>query len=162
MPLHRAAFSLIAGLLLAVSLGLKAAMLNLATDPDLPRYHQALVQRLGEQGFAAAIDDRHLDFDFVVAQKGDCRLRLRIEPTADLGVSFVRASPDLPVRGYRYAGQFDAAFPRASYGIRSTIARIGVRLGLIATIQYPLAIGATPACDIDAIDFGNQMLAPRG
>lgn len=161
MPSRASAFSLLAAVLLLASLGLKARLLNLATDPDLPRYNMELSDVLAAQGFDTRIDDRLSDYDFVLAMRGTCQLRLRIEPTADLAVSFRSAAKGLPLLHYRYGGTISGAYPRGRYDIIGMVTRMAMRLGLAQSSEYPLAIGSTPDCPLESIDFGSQRIFPK-
>lgn len=158
---RRAAFSLLAGLALALSLGVKSRAMNLATAPDIPRFNRELVQVLQAQGFTASIDDRVLDLDFVVARRGECALLLRSESSADLGTSFRKVAQGLPVRFYRYGGELRSDYPRGSADIGALFNRIALRLGLAGSSEYPLAIAASAQCDPGSIDFGPQKTFPK-
>jgi hypothetical protein len=158
---RRAAFSLIAGLALVLSLGVKSRALNLATAPDIPRFNRELVQGLQAQGFTASIEDKVLDLDFVVASRGDCYLRLRSESSADLGDSFRKFAHDLPVQGFRYGGTLRGDYPRGSADLDALFNRMALRLGLATSSEFPLAYAASPACELGAIDFGPQRTFPK-
>lgn len=161
MRSRRAAFSLLAALAIAATIGLKAATLNVATAPDLLRFNRELAAHLATQGFATAIEDRMLEMDLVVATRGACRLKARAEDNADRYLSFRHFTADLPVVRYRYRGDLLTAFPRGRHDLHALADRIGARLRLIETTEQPLAIAASAACDLSAIDFGPQRIYLR-
>lgn len=153
---RRAAFSLVVAAALATTLGIKARTLDLATGPDLARYNRDLAVLLTRQSFAVSIEDRAADMDLVVASRGECRFKARIETTADRFAALRSFAAGLPVVRYRYRGELFEAFPRGRYDFDSLLGRITLRLGLASSSQQPLAIAASPACDLDQIDFGPQ------
>lgn len=161
MRSRRAAFSLLAVLAVAATLGLKALTLDIAAAPDLLRFNRELAAHLAGQGFATSIEDRVLDMDLVVASRGACRLKARAEDNADRYRSFRHFTADLPVVRYRYRGEMLDEFPRGRHDLYALAARIGLRLRLIDTTQQPLAIAAAAACDLSAIDFGPQRIYLR-
>lgn len=158
---RRAAFSLLGLAAAAASLALKGAAMDMRTFPDLPRFNRELAARLAAQGFAARVRDLRLDLDMVEARRGDCRLAARVEETAELTRDFRRLTPGLDVIRFHYRGSLRTAYPRGEHGLYSLLNRMGLRLGLVQTSQQPLAIAATPACNLAAIDFGPQRLHPR-
>ncbi|MCW1403570.1 hypothetical protein OKA06_15100 [Novosphingobium sp. MW5] len=156
-----AAFSLLGAVLLGLSLGTKALVLDLATEPDIARFNSDLARKLEAQGFSVRIEDKVLDLDVVHAVRGNCRMVLRSESSADLGTSFRKVAADLPVLRYRYAGQLRDGFPRGWYDLANLFNRIALRLGLAQTSEQPLAIAASSECDLGAIDFGRQVTWPK-
>lgn len=157
----RAAFSLLLALGLAITLGLKAQTLELATAPDLARFNAELASMLTAQGFAVSIEDRQLDMDLVVARRGTCALKARAEETADRLLALKEFAGDLPVVRFRYRSTLRKNFPRGEFDLRNLAGRIGLRLGLTETSEWPLAIAASPVCPLDRIDFGPQQIYRR-
>lgn len=161
MPSRRVAFSLL-GLGAAVaSLALKGAAMDMRTEPDLARFNRELASQLAAQGFEAKVRDLRLDLDMVEARRGACRLAARSEQTAELTRDFRRLTPGLDVIRFHYRGRLHKAYPRGEHGLFSLFNRMALRLGLVETSQQPLAIAASPACDLATIDFGPLRLHPR-
>ncbi len=161
MRSHRAAFSLVALVLLAATLGIKARMLDIAAGPDLARFNRELAGLLAAQGFAVGIEDRVLDMDFVTARRGDCEIKARAEDTADRHAAFRGFTAHLPVVRYRYRGELRTSFPRGLYDLYGLTGRIATRLGLSRSSERPLAIAASTSCDLNRIDFGPQQVFAR-
>lgn len=164
MRSRRAAFSLIFAAGLAATLGLKARMLDIGSGPDLARFNRDLAALLVTQGFAVSIEDRVDNLDLVAASRGACRFKARIETTADRFEALRTFTIGLPVVRYRYRGELLGTFPRGRFDFDSLLGRITMRLGLALSSQQPLAIAASPACDLGRIDFGLQQVfaLPRG
>lgn len=158
---RRAAFSLLGLAAAAASLALKGAAMDMRTFPDIPRFNRELAAHLAAQGFEARVRDLRLDLDMVEARRGDCRLAARSEETAELSRDFRRLTPGLDVLRFHYRGTLHMEYPRGEHGLFSLLNRMGLRLGLVETSQQPLAIAATPACNLAAIDFGPQRLHPK-
>ena len=158
MRSRRAAFSVLAIVLLTATLGIKARLLDIAAGPDLARYNRELAALLARQGFAVGIEDRMLDMDFVTARRGNCEIKARAEDTADRYAAFRGFTAHLPVVRYRYRGELRDSFPRGLYDIYGLAGRVAMRLGLSASSERPLAIAASTACDLWRIDFGPQQV----
>lgn len=158
MRSRRVAFSLLAAALLAVSLGIKARVMEAVPPMDLPAFNGGLAALLARQGFTVEIEDRAGDGDLVVARRGPCTLKARSEETADMQRSFRLFTAGLPVLRYRYRGTLRDSFPGREYGLRSLADRMLLRLGLIDTTERPLAIAAASECDLTGIDFGTQLI----
>jgi hypothetical protein len=158
MRSRRAAFSVIAVVLLTATLGIKARLLDIAAGPDLARYNRELASLLAGQGFDVGIEDRMLDMDLVTARRGDCEIKARAEDTADRYAAFRGFTAHLPVVRYRYRGELRESFPRGLYDIYGLAGRIATRLSLSQSSERPLAIAASAACDLDRIDFGPQQV----
>ena len=155
---RRAAFSLVAAVALAISLGIKAEAPDDIIPLDIIRYDHGLVALLAAQKFTAGIEDRPYDWDIVVAEKGSCRLKARLQYGLDSRSAFKYFAQDLPVLKYRYRGTWLDDFPRGRFELRSRIQSLAMRFGLNQTIEFPLLIAASPACDLTTIDFGPQLL----
>ncbi len=158
MRSRRAAFSLIFVAGLAATLGLKAQMLDIGSGPDLARFNRDLAALLSSRGYAVSIEDRADDMDLVVADRGACRLKARIETTADRAAARGSFTAGLPVVRYRYRGELLGAFPRGRFDLDNLLGRMAMRLRLASSSQQPLAIAASPACDLERIDFGSQQV----
>ncbi len=155
---RRVAFSLAAAVALAISLGIKALAPHDKTLFDVERYDRGLVELLAAQKFAAGIEDRPYDWDIVLAERGNCRLKARLQFGLDGRSAFKYFAQDLPVLKNRYRGTYLDNFPRGRFELRSRIQVLALRFGLIQAVEFPLQIAASPGCDLSTIDFGPQLL----
>ena len=157
---RRAGFSLLAVVALAISLGIKAAAPSDLVPMDVEAYDRGLVALLARQGFSAGLEDRPYDWDIVQAQRGNCKIKARLQFALDGKSAFRYFANGLPVLKYRYRGTYLDDFPRGNFELRSRIQSLRLRFGLGRALEFPLLIAANPECDLSAIDFGPQLLVP--
>ena len=155
---RRAAFSLFAAAALAISFGIKALAPSDIIPLDAERQHRELAALLVGQGFAVRIEDRPYDWDIVAAERGNCRLKARLQYALDSQSSFKYFAPGLPVLKYRYRGTYRSDFPRGIYELRSRNQSVGLRFGWADAMEVPLLIAASPNCQLATIDMGPQLL----
>ena len=104
------------------------------------------------------IEDRPYDWDIVAAERGNCRLKARLQYALDSQSSFKYFAPGLPVLKYRYRGTYRSDFPRGIYELRSRNQSVGLRFGWADAMEVPLLIAASPNCQLATIDMGPQLL----
>jgi hypothetical protein len=151
-----AAFSILAALVLAVSLGIQAERARANMPLDSLRYERELSALLARQGFASQIELRKGDIRILTAARGDCRLRIQPQDDSVGEDSFAFFARDFPVLKYRYQGALIGGFPREWLAFRSRFERFEMRYGLAEGVERPLLIAATQSCELPAIDFGPQ------
>ena len=154
---RRAAFSLFVVVGLAITLGGKALAPNSNMQLDESSYSPRLVTLLTRQGFAASIEKRSFSSD-VVATRGACRLRARMQGAMYGLAAFRYFAQDLPAPAFRYRGAWSQDFPRGRYEILSCAQWLGVRWGVTRGVEIPLLVAASRECDLSAIDFGPQQV----
>ncbi len=161
MPSRRAAFSLLVVAGLAITLGAKALAPNSDLQLDETAYSPTLVTLLRGQGFAATIEPRASNSD-VVAARGACRLRARMQGALFGLAAFRYITQDLPAPAFRYRGAWSQDFPRGRYEILSRLQWLGVRYGMVQGVEIPLLVAASRECNLSEIDFGSQRVPARG
>lgn len=161
MPSRRAAFSLLVAVGLAITLGAKALTPNSDLQLDGTAYSPTLVALLTRQGFAAKIEMRAANSD-VVATRGACRLRARMQGALYELAAFRYVTQDLPAPAFRYRGAWSPSFPRGRFEILSRLQWFGVRYGMAHGVEIPLLVAASRECDLSKIDFGSQHVPVQG
>jgi hypothetical protein len=148
--------------LAAASLALKAEALDFSAAVDEERLVGDLAATLRAQGFAIAIQRfRYLD-PAVRAQRGACTLIARDGSRRDLADAYALHAPGLGPARFSYAGSLGDTLPVFRIEARDYLQRTLARLGIMSARPAPVAIFATPGCDLAAIDFSAISLYPRG
>lgn len=154
---RRAAFSLFVAAGLAVTFTIKQLAPNSNTVLDEASYNAKLAGLLAGQGFAVKTERRGISTD-IIAERGQCRLRARMQGALFGYAAFRIAASGLPVPAYRYRGTWSAEFPRGTYEVRSRLEWLGLRAGLVEGVEMPLLAAVGAGCDRGGIDFGPQRL----
>ncbi len=157
---RRAAFSLLVTAGLAVTFTIKQIAPNSDAVLDEASYNGKLADLLTAQGFVARTERRVVHTD-IVAARGQCRLRARMQGALFGYAAFRIAAGELPVPAYRYRGKWSRDFPRGTYEVLSRLQWLGLRYGLVEGVEMPLLVAVSDSCDRARIDFGPQQLTAK-
>ena len=157
---RRAGFSLFVAAGLAVTFTIKQLAPNSAAVLDESSYNDKLAGLLTQQGFAVKTERRGVSTD-IIAIRGKCRLRARMQGALFGYAAFRNAARDFPVPAYRYRGRWLRDFPRGTYEVFSRLQWLGLRFGLVEGVEMPLLAAVSEGCDRAMIDFGPQQLTAK-
>jgi hypothetical protein len=154
----RSSLALVA--LIGLTLTPKLAGAGRIAEPDGARLARDMAAALAARGFRTAVVAHHL-FDYVVARNGACTL----VATNALAGGYLRErfTEETAVVGptlYHYGGATAAAFPRFVPVVAEHLQNWGYRVGIAAPRTPVIAIAASPACRLDAIDWAALRIWP--
>jgi hypothetical protein len=147
-------------LLTGLTLGPKLVGAGRVAAPDSAGLARDMAAALAGRGYRTAIVPHHL-FDFVIARKEDCLLvAANAETDGYLHQRFAQEMAGIGPIHYHYDGALAPAFPRIFPVLGEHIQNWGYRIGIVAPRRPVIAIAASPACRLDAIDWAAFRIWP--
>ena len=147
---------------LAVTLGLKAAVIDYSVGDDAARFASDLEAALRGQGFAVALDPTAHLATTIIAGRGECRLQARDATRAyELSEVFAARYGKRERITYYLDGRMTSTPPALGSEslniVQRTLARVGVGFSRPATI----AVIDNGACDVRRLRFDTVRIFSR-
>ena len=152
--------SLAFAVLIGVTMAPKLIGSGRIAEPDGARLARDMAATLAARGFRTVVRAHHL-FDYVLARKGDCTLiAANALASGWLGERFAEETAAIGPVSYQYRGATGTDFPRFVPVVAEHLQLWAYRVGIVAPRTPVIAIAASPACRLDAIDWGALRIWP--